>query len=312
MALLTVVSSTTTFAADRLSCLSRSRTISEPTTSAAAPVTALPAAGARSLPWLNKAIFLTVHLVCLAAFWTGVDVTAVVIAVVLYWVRMFAITAGYHRYFAHRSYKTGRAFRFFLGWLGCTAMQKGPLWWAANHRDHHRYSDTDKDPHSPITRTVWWAHVGWVLSNDHDEVGWDKIPDMARYPELRWLDKYHIVPPALLGVVIWLLAGWSGLVVGLFVSTVFLYHGVFLVNSAAHLFGKRRYQTTDQSRNNWWVALLTLGEGWHNNHHHYQSCARQGFFWWEIDVSYYILKGLEVFGVVWDVREPPRRLLRGH
>ncbi len=232
------------------------------------------------------------------------------ICIALYWLRMFAITAGYHRYFAHRAYKTGRSFRFFLGALGCCAMQKGPLWWAANHRDHHKYSDTDDDPHSPITRSVWWAHVGWVLAPAHDDASWEKIRDLSRYPELRFLDRYHYLPPFLLGVLVWLAAGWTGLVVGLFVSTVLLYHGVFLVNSAAHLFGTRRYETTDKSRNNWWVALLTMGEGWHNNHHHYMTSARQGFFWWEIDVSYYILKGLEVFGVVWDVREPPRKLLK--
>ena len=261
------------------------------------------------IPHLNKVAFVGAHLACFAAFWTGVTWTSVVLCLALYWLRMFGITAGFHRYFSHRSYKTGRSFRFFLGALGCTAMQKGPLWWAANHRDHHRYSDTDLDPHSPITRSPWWAHVGWVLAPAHDDMAWDRIRDLSKYPELRWLDRFHYIPPFFLGLLCWLIDGWTGLVVGFFVSTVLLYHGVFLVNSAAHLFGKRRYDTTDRSRNNWWVALLTLGEGWHNNHHHYQTSARQGFFWWEIDVSYYVLKGLEVFGVVWDVREPPRHLL---
>jgi stearoyl-CoA desaturase (delta-9 desaturase) len=254
--------------------------------------------------------FATVHLVCFAAIWTGVDLTAVILCAVLYVLRMFAITAGYHRYFAHRAYRTSRAFRFFLAFLGCTAMQKGPLWWAANHRHHHKYSDTDQDPHSPVQRGFWWSHVGWVLADDYNETDWDAIKDWTKYPELVWLNRLWWVPPLLLSVGVWFVLGWSALIVGVFISTVLLYHGTFLVNSLCHVFGKRRYQTTDQSRNNWLVAFLTLGEGWHNNHHHYQSAACQGFFWWEIDFSYYALKGLEVFGVVWDVRRPPRRMLQ--
>jgi stearoyl-CoA desaturase (delta-9 desaturase) len=255
--------------------------------------------------------FLSVHLVCLAAVWTGVDLTAVVLCAALYVVRMFAITAGYHRYFSHRAYRTSRGFRFFLAFLGCTAMQKGPLWWAANHRHHHKYSDTEQDLHSPVKRGFWWSHLGWILSSDYNETDWDAIKDWTRYPELVWLNRLYWVPPLILGVLIWLVLGWAALIVGFFISTVLLYHGTFFVNSLCHVFGTRRYPTTDQSRNNWLVALLTLGEGWHNNHHHYQSAACQGFFWWEIDVSYYVLKGLEVFGVVWDVRRPPRRLLHG-
>jgi stearoyl-CoA desaturase (delta-9 desaturase) len=254
--------------------------------------------------------FATVHLVCLAAIWTGVDLTAAILCAVLYVVRMFAITAGYHRYFSHRSYRTSRAFRFFLAALGCTAMQKGPLWWAANHRHHHKYSDTDRDPHSPVQRGFWWSHLGWVLAEDYNQTDWAAIKDWTKYPELVWLNRFYWVPPLILGVLVWLALGWSALIVGFFVSTVLLFHGTFLVNSICHVFGTRRYQTTDQSRNNWLVAIVTLGEGWHNNHHHYQSAACQGFFWWEIDLSYYVLKGLEVFGVVWDVRRPPKRLLQ--
>jgi stearoyl-CoA desaturase (delta-9 desaturase) len=252
----------------------------------------------------------TIHFVCLAAIWTGVDLTAVILCAALYVIRMFAITAGYHRYFAHRSYRTSRAFRFFLAFLGCTAMQKGPLWWAAHHRHHHKYSDADGDPHSPVQRGFWWSHLGWVLGPDHDETDWDVIKDWTKYPELVWLNRLWWLPPLLMSVAVWLVLGWSALIVGVFVSTVLLYHATFFVNSLCHVFGTRRYETTDQSRNNWLVALLTLGEGWHNNHHHYQSAACQGFFWWEIDVSYYVLKGLEVFGVVWDVRRPPKRLLQ--
>jgi len=163
---------------------------------------------------------------------------------------------------------------------------------------------------TPVQRGFWWSHVGWVLADDYNETDWDAIKDWTKYPELVWLNRLWWLPPLLMSVAVWLLLGWSALIVGVFVSTVLLYHGTFLVNSLCHVFGKRRYQTTDQSRNNWLVAVLTLGEGWHNNHHHYQSAACQGFFWWEIDFSYYALKGLEVFGVVWDVRRPPRRLLQ--
>jgi stearoyl-CoA desaturase (delta-9 desaturase) len=219
---------------------------------------------------------------------------------------MFAITAGYHRYFSHRSYKTGRVFQFVLAWFGCSAMQKGPLWWTAHHRRHHRHSDTAQDPHSPRANSFWWSHVGWLLALDpasHDD---HDVRDWKRYPELRWLNRNHWVPGIMLAGLCWLLAGWSGLVWGFFVSTVLLYHATFAVNSLCHLFGRRRYQTSDESRNNLFVALITLGEGWHNNHHHYQSSANQGFFWWEIDVSYYLIKMMGWFGLVWDIRKPPR------
>jgi stearoyl-CoA desaturase (delta-9 desaturase) len=234
---------------------------------------------------------------------------ALVLCGVLYFIRMFGITGGYHRYFAHRAYKTSRAFQFVLACLGCSALQKGPLWWAAHHRDHHRYSDTPDDPHSPHSNSLWWSHVGWILAPAYDDARLDTVHDLSRYPEIRWLDRNHWVPGIVLGILCFLIGGWSGLVVGFFISTVLLYHAVFAVNSLCHLFGNRRYATTDQSRNNWWVALLTLGEGWHNNHHHYQSSANQGFFWWEVDISYYILRLLGLVGLVWDIRTPPANKL---
>jgi stearoyl-CoA desaturase (delta-9 desaturase) len=222
---------------------------------------------------------------------------------------MFGITAGYHRYFSHRSYKAGRAFQFFMACLGCSALQKGPLWWAAHHRHHHRHSDTADDPHSPHARSVWWAHIGWILARDSEATDMHMVRDWQRYPELRWLNRLHWLPGMALAVGCWWIGGWSGLVWGFFVSTVLLYHGVFTVNSVCHLLGRRRYATKDRSRNNLFVALITLGEGWHNNHHHYQSSANQGFFWWEIDVSYYVIRVLGWFGVVWDIRKPPRKVL---
>jgi stearoyl-CoA desaturase (delta-9 desaturase) len=259
--------------------------------------------------WLKSVPFLSLHLACVSVLFTGVNTVALALCGAFYFVRMFGITAGYHRYFSHRSFKTSRPFQFLLAWLGCSAMQKGPLWWAAHHRHHHRYSDTPDDPHSPRTKSVWWSHIGWVLASDYEATNWQAIRDWSRFPELRWLNRHHWVPGILLATVCLLLGGWSGLAWGFFVSTVLLYHAVFAVNSLCHIFGRRRFATGDESRNNLFVALLTLGEGWHNNHHHYQSSANQGFFWWEIDVCYYLLKVLGFFGLVWGLRKPPAKVL---
>ena len=259
--------------------------------------------GIKSIP------FALMHLACLAAFFTGVSWSALLLCVGLYALRMFALTAGYHRYFSHRTYKTSRFFQFILALLGCTALQKGPLWWAAHHRRHHKYTDQDGDIHSPRQNGFWWSHVGWVISDIYNPTDWDAIKDFARYPELRWLNKYHIVPGIALAVVCFLLGDWQGLVWGFFVSTVILYHGTFSINSLAHMWGSRRYETTDDSRNNFLLALLTGGEGWHNNHHHYMAAVKQGFYWWEIDFSYYALKMLSWLRLVWDLRYPPQRLL---
>jgi stearoyl-CoA desaturase (delta-9 desaturase) len=268
-----------------------------------------PPRSARWPTWIKCLPFLAMHLGCLAVFFVPVTLTALVLCAVLYVVRMFGITAGYHRYFSHRAYKTSRWFQFVLGFIGCTAMQKGPLWWAGQHREHHHDSDTPRDPHSPVVRGVWWSHIGWILSPKYEETSWPAVHDLGKYPELRWLNRYHWVPGLILAPLCYLLGGWSGLVWGGFVSTVLVYHAVFMVNSVCHLFGRRRYSTPDQSRNNVWVALATMGEGWHNNHHHYQSSTNQGFFWWEIDVTYYLIRLLECVGLVWDIRKPPQAIL---
>jgi stearoyl-CoA desaturase (delta-9 desaturase) len=232
---------------------------------------------ARLPVWLKNLPFVSLHLACLAVFFVEPTPLALLLCGVLYVVRMVGITAGYHRYFAHRSYKTSRPFQFVLACLGCSALQKGPLWWAAHHREHHRHSDTPEDPHSPRVRSFWWSHIGWVLAGDYDETHWPAVRDWNRYPELRWLNRNHWVPGLILALLCFVLGGWSGLVWGFIVGTVLLYHAVFAVNSLCHLFGRRRYATADDSRNNWLVAFLTLGEGWHNNHHHYQSSANQVF-----------------------------------
>jgi stearoyl-CoA desaturase (delta-9 desaturase) len=261
--------------------------------------------------WLAVGGFFFMHAGCLAVLLTGVGMPALALCAACYFLQMFGITAGYHRYFSHRSYKTSRAFQFVLAWLGCSALQKGPLWWAAQHRHHHRTSDTPADMHSPVTHSLWWAHVGWILSPASDGTDEQAVKDLGRYPELRWLDRYYWLPPLALAGLCFFVGGWGGLAWGFFASSVLCYHATFTVNSLCHLWGRRPYATADASRNNVFVALLTLGEGWHNNHHHYQSSARQGFFWWEIDVSYYLIWFLAAVGLVWGVREPPRAKLRG-
>jgi len=219
-----------------------------------------------------------------------------------YAVRMFGVTAGYHRYFSHRSYQLGRPAQFLMAVLAQTSAQKGVLWWAAKHREHHRYADREQDVHSPMRQGFWWAHVGWILSSAHDTYDAKTVADLARFPELRWLDRYHWAPTAAFGAAILLLGGWPAFVWGYVLSTVLLYHATFSINSLAHLFGSRRFDTPDHSRNNWLLALVTFGEGWHNNHHFLMSSCRQGMRWWEVDLTYYILKLLSLAGVARNLR----------
>jgi stearoyl-CoA desaturase (delta-9 desaturase) len=265
--------------------------------------------------WVKSIPFFALHVGCVSVFFTSIHLVDWIMCGTFFFIRMFGITGGYHRYFAHRSYKTSRPFQFVMAWLGCSALQKGPLWWAGHHRLHHRYSDTEDDVHSPITKTIWDAHVGWIISPDNDPTHWHVLKDWTKFTELLWLNNWHWVPGLLLGVMTFFIslmfggAGWGGLAVGWVLSTVLLYHCTFSINSVAHLVGSRRYETTDRSRNNFWLALITMGEGWHNNHHHYQNAARQGFFWWEIDGSYYVLKMLSWIGLVWDLKEPPKEVL---
>jgi stearoyl-CoA desaturase (Delta-9 desaturase) len=254
--------------------------------------------------------FVLVHLACFAAFWSGISWQAVVICVVLYWVRIFAVGAGYHRYFSHRAYSTSRAFQFVLAWLSQSTAQKSVLWWASKHRHHHLHSDTEHDVHSPRQRGFLYSHVGWIFSRRHSKTDLVKVDDLARYPELMWLHKYELVPAVVLALLCLWIGGWSGLIVGFFWSTVLLYHATFFINSLAHVRGRKRYVTGDDSRNNWLLALFTMGEGWHNNHHAYQSSVRQGFRWWEIDLTFYLLKALSWLRLVWDLKTPPVNVLR--
>jgi stearoyl-CoA desaturase (Delta-9 desaturase) len=258
--------------------------------------------------WVSSIPFLAFHLTPLLLLWTGISGRAVVLLLVTYWGRMFFITAGYHRYFAHRTYRMARAPQFLMAFGGTMALQKGPLWWAGHHRDHHRFSDTERDVHSP-QKGFWWSHVGWILCDKYGPTETDRIKDFAKYPELRFLNRFDWIGPVVLGVACLVVGGWSGLVLGFFVSTVVLWHSTFFVNSLAHVMGRRRYATEDTSRNSALIAVLTMGEGWHNNHHHVPGSCRNGFFWWEWDPTYYLLKGLSWVGVVHDLRAPTATLL---
>ena len=226
-----------------------------------------------------------------------------------FFVRLFSITGGYHRYFAHRGYRTSRAFQFIIAFVACSATQKGPLWWAGGHRRHHRYSDQPGDMHSP-REGFWYSHQGWILDTKWERTELENIRDFARFPELVWLNRWHFVPPILLALGCWAIAGMAGVIWGYVFCTVLLWHVTYSINSLAHRWGSQRYDTGDDSRNNFWLALLTWGEGWHNNHHWFMSSARNGFFWWEIDLTYYGLRLLALFGIVWDLKEVPERFLR--
>jgi stearoyl-CoA desaturase (delta-9 desaturase) len=254
--------------------------------------------------------FVLVHLSCIAAIWSGVTWSALALCAALYVLRMFAVVAGYHRYFSHRAFATGRAFQFVLAVLAQSSAQKSVLWWAAKHRHHHIHSDTEQDVHSPRRKGFVYSHVGWIFDREHDQADLSKVADLTRWPELVWLKRFELLPAIALATVCLLVAGWSGLVVGFLWSTVLLYHATFCINSLAHVRGSKRYVTGDDSRNNWLLAILTLGEGWHNNHHAFQSSARQGFKWWEVDVAFYLLKIMSWLGLIWDLKTPPEHVLR--
>lgn len=267
------------------------------------PDVALATRAERATSQLSTVLFVAMHLACLFVFFVPISLKVLGLAAVGYVLRMWAITAGYHRYFAHRSFKTSRTFQFVLALLGTSAMQNGPLWWASWHRRHHRYSDTERDPHSPARQGFWHAHVGWFLDGSHDRPDLTNVKDLARYPELRFLERHKWLPLVGYAVLCFGLGGAAGLVWGFVVSTIAVLHATALINSLAHVWGTRRFETNDGSRNNALLALFTLGEGWHNNHHDQMNVARQGVRWWEIDVSYYTLRALALLGIVWGIRE---------
>lgn len=266
-----------------------------------------------ALHWMKAVPFFAVHVAAIAGVavlgwsWSGLA-----LAVALYCVRMFGVTAGYHRYFSHRSFRTSRAMQLVFAVLAMTSSQKGVLWWAGHHRTHHKFSDQEGDVHSVLREGFLWGHLGWIFSRKYDKTDESRVRDLTKFPELVWLDRWWWIPPTALGVGLFLAGGWFALVWGMFVSTVLLWHGTFTINSLTHMFGRRRYATTDNSRNNAILAIVTLGEGWHNNHHYYQRSVRQGFFWWELDPTYYALRLLAVLGLVWDLHAPPPHVIQGN
>jgi stearoyl-CoA desaturase (delta-9 desaturase) len=262
--------------------------------------------------------FIFLHLGCLGIFIVGWSWTAVAIAVFLYLARMFAITGFYHRYFSHKTFHTSRPAQFTFALIGATAVQRGPLWWSYQHRHHHKHSDEEEDVHSPTIRGFWWSHIGWITSARNFPTDYSQVRDLAKFPELVFLNRFDSLVPILFAAVLFTLGHFSGayfpslgvtswqlLVWGFFISTTVLFHATSSINSLAHLLGKRRYETEDNSRNSFILAMITLGEGWHNNHHRYMSAARQGFFWWEIDISYYLLKTLSWTGLIWNLKPVP-------
>jgi len=273
--------------------------------------------------WLRVVPFIGMHLACFGVIWVGVSWFAVAVAAALYALRMFAITGFYHRYFSHRAFKTSRPVQFVFAAVGAMSVQRGPLWWAAHHRHHHRHSDKHEDLHSPVQHGFLRSHMGWFLSRGAFGTDTPRIADLAKYPELRLIDRFDVLLPVALAVFLFVLGGWletaapglgtSGpqlLIWGFFISTVVLFHATVTINSLAHQIGSRRFDTRDNSRNNWWLALITFGEGWHNNHHFFPGSARQGFRWWEFDLTYYGLKAMSWLGLVWDLKPVPVGLKR--
>ena len=272
--------------------------------------------------WVRCIPFIAIHLGCLGVLFVGVSPAAVAVAVFLYFFRVFSLTAFYHRYFAHRAFKANRFWQFIFAIAGMTAMQRGPLWWAAHHRRHHLHADTEEDAHSPL-QGVLWSHFGWFTCARHFSTHYKIIRDFARYPEMVFLNRFDWIVPTCLLAGLWAFGewlaiirpdwqtnGWQMLVWGGLVSTVAVYHATFCVNSLCHLFGKRPYKSDDHSRNNWLVALLTFGEGWHNNHHRYPGSARQGFVWWQVDITYQLLRVLALLHVVSDLKQVPKEVVR--
>ena len=272
--------------------------------------------------WIRCIPFIILHLGCLLVLWTGASLFAVGFAVALYFVRMFAVTGIYHRYFSHKTYSTSRFGQFLLALFAGTAVQRGALWWAYHHRHHHQHSDEPEDAHSPHVHGFWWSHIGWITSRRNFPTDYTQVRDLAKFPELVFLNRFDSIVPLLFAAGVWGLGvliethapglhttRWQLLTWGFFISTTALFHGTASINSLAHVLGRRRFQTGDDSRNSFLLAIVTLGEGWHNNHHRYQSATRNGFYWWEIDITYYLLKVLSWTGLIWNLKSVPKSVL---
>ena len=259
----------------------------------------------KKINWVTAVFMAIFHVGAVAALFFF-SWPALAVSVFLYWLAgSLGIGMGYHRLLTHRGYKTPKWVEYFLTSCGVLAMQGGPIFWVATHRIHHRFSDVQGDPHSPRDGG-WWAHMGWILTGralHHDAAVLAKYaPDLARDRFQVWISKYHYVPQVVLGIGLFAMGGWSWLLWGTFLRTVFILHSTWLVNSATHMWGSRRYATRDDSRNNWWVALLSFGEGWHNNHHAHPTAARHGLAWYELDVNWIGIRTLELLSLARDIK----------
>ncbi len=261
--------------------------------------------------------FVVFHLACLLALYTGVSTAAAVTALLAYTVRALGVTAGYHRYFAHRSFRTGRVFQFVLAFFGGLAIQGGVLWWVSHHREHHKYTETEKDIHSPRIYGLWRAHIGWMLHEECLRTSQANVKDLARFAELKWLQRNYGLLIAGQAVALYMFGaglnyffpqlgtnGLQMLVWAFFISTVLLWHSTFMVNSVCHRWGTRPYDAGDDSTNNLLIGILAMGEGWHNNHHKFAYSARHGLRWYQIDMTWYLLRILSALGVVSDLKLP--------
>ncbi|MDE2421375.1 MAG: acyl-CoA desaturase [Gammaproteobacteria bacterium] len=273
----------------------------------------------RQIDWVRIIPFILLHMSCLAVFFVGVSWFAIIVMIGFYLLRMFAITAFYHRYFSHKAFKTGRLVQFIFALIGVMSTQNGPLWWAAHHRYHHRHADQPSDLHSPRDG-FWYSHMGWFLNKQNFATQEYLVKDWIKFPELRWLDRHSVLISVMTAASFWIVGsalahyapslktnGIQLFVWGFLISTILLTHITLTINSFAHRFGFRTYETQDDSRNNWFLAILTLGEGWHNNHHYCPASVRQGFIWWQIDISYYILRMMAAVGLVWDLVPIPKK-----
>lgn len=279
-----------------------------------APAIVLPAGPRlRRLNWGHLAFLAPVHAVALLAPWTFSWVNLAVAALLHALLGGLGICVGYHRLFSHLSFTASRPLTRVLATLGALTVQGGPTAWVANHRRHHQYSDKPGDPHDS-TRGFWWAHMGWILvgvpKGELEERKRRYAPDMMRVPYFRFLDRWYWALQIPLGLALLWVGGWDMVVWGVAVRLVATYHTTYLVNSATHWFGYQTYDSRDRSRNNWWVALLAYGEGWHNNHHAFPWSARAGLRVWEVDVAYWSIRLFKKLGLVTDIWVPSRERMR--
>ncbi|PCJ60221.1 MAG: hypothetical protein COA79_08605 [Planctomycetota bacterium] len=263
------------------------------------------------ISFIIVALVTFIFLMPFTSFFTVFKIEDLYILFLSYFIRMFAITAGYHRYFSHTTFKTSRIFQFFLAATASTTLQGGPLWWSTKHRHHHAKSDLAEDYHSPVQHGFWHSHMLWFMYKKNLNIKMDSVMvKFNKFPEIRFIEKYWAFVTLLMIAILYFFGGWNWVIWGFCVPAVLLNHATYTVNSLVHIFGYRRYETSDNSKNNWFVAIITLGEGWHNNHHKFSNCTRQGFAWYEFDITYYILKLLSYLRIVWDIKPVPERVLK--